>query len=258
MFPARGLGSNSPSTGQGLQEGGPTNPSFSWQEEADREVTGKLAEMEETLDAVQTIYDQDPAFVAKLEEQAGFDYRRVVGQVSMLKEEEARLEEILSETGNLGKYGKKLDKLRSKITRTRAKLEALGMKTPVQTAEIAALSPPPQTPAGQSALAQREAMKRELPQAPDPEAVKSLAQNYVAAFNSLLNLNNEVDGRANPDAKISASPGRSGSSGVYRKSSTLPSQSPDDKPSTYRFTKHVHEHSSEAISCECGWKRRPN
>jgi len=137
------------------------------------------------------------------------------------------------------------------------------------------LQPKPKTSTGQAAEAQRADMKPTEAKKALLELVNSVAVFTIKSYEDRLNLaegmssvldqvfNSDI-GRKNPTAKIPASPGLSGSSGVYHKGyrggDYYPDQTavftPAGRPNfNYDPDKvpHPHDHSPEAIRCSlCG------
>ena len=134
--------------------------------------------------------------------------------------------------------------------------------------EDSALQPDPKTPWGQQAQAQRAALKPT-----DEDEAKGTLKALIASvaglrlkdrddmFAFIKEMNATLDQvfshQRNPPAKIPASPGLSGSSGVYHKGYRGGDYYPDQGtflPTTHpRESDHPHEHSPDAVKCSiCG------
>jgi hypothetical protein len=136
-----------------------------------------------------------------------------------------------------------------------------------------ALQPDPKTPWGQHAQAQRQAMKPTVEEDNEAkEALKALVLSvahrnikncqdlefFKAEWGSVLSqIFDKTPAQRNPPSKLSASPGQSGSSGVYHKGYRGGDYYPDQ--STFLPTRsstesyHPHDHSPDAVKCSiCG------
>lgn len=195
----------------------------------------------------------NPIFQAPLSEEEKI--RRLKQERDRLKEERHRREEELDNH-------EKLDRLRAKVRHLQEqpsgmqpghgigywREDGLTVQSPVTPQS---LQPPPRTSAGQQALAQRERMKENQEALKTlSDLIKGVARATITSPSDRARLEEKTDvvlnQIANPDqavpAKVSATPGRSGSSNVFRKTlykSMRISQTHFWKSGTYRYVSGV-------------------